>query len=300
VFGLSVQATLKITNTSLPDGTVGMPMTVPLTATGGIPPYIWKPQIAVNATDIGFLVDGNNNLVYNPQIAASTSVRLIVQDSETDPDSDLIDLPLTFLPAPLGTTTTLSASNPTAGTGQTVSLTAKVTVAGGATPFGVVTFYNGTASIGTATLGANGTATLQTSFSANGVYSITAAYGGNPSYKASTSVPPLTETVITPTVSASVSPGSLTIQAGNSGQLVITITPAGGYTGTINFSCGTLPASVSCAFAPPSLTIAAGSGPVIDTLTVKTSAPLTAMLRKSLDRITSGSLLAAATFWFPG
>jgi formylglycine-generating enzyme required for sulfatase activity len=49
-----------------------------------------------------------------------------------------------------------------------------------------VTFYNGTATLGTGTLSA-GVATLSTSFSTANTYSITATYGGNSTYAASTS-----------------------------------------------------------------------------------------------------------------
>jgi hypothetical protein len=182
-----------------------------------------------------------------------------------------------------------------------VTLTATVTVPGGGTPIGPVIFYNGTTSLGTANLNASGQATLQTSFATPGVYSITAAYGGNASYGVSTSSP-LTETVVTPTISATVNPTSLTVKPGSSGQLIITLTPAGDYTGTVSFSCGTLPVHVSCTFAPPSLAIAAGSGPVTDTLTVTTGAPSTSMLLKPRDGdgATSNSLSTAATFWMPG
>lgn len=51
---------------------------------------------------------------------------------------------------------------------------------------GTVTFYNGSTSLGTGTL-SSGVATLSTSFSTAGSYSITASYGGNSSYDASTS-----------------------------------------------------------------------------------------------------------------
>ena len=139
------------------------------------------------------------------------------------------------------------------------------------------------------------TAALQTSFAATGVFGITATYSGNGVDGPSTSTP-LMETVITPTVSASIAPSSLTIQSGKSGQLVITLTPDGGYTGTVNFSCGTLPPHVSCAFAPPSLTIAAGSGPVMDTLTVSTGAPLMARLRKPFGGVTSSGLFRRDSF----
>ena len=49
-----------------------------------------------------------------------------------------------------------------------------------------MTFYNGSTSLGTATL-SSGTATLTTSFGTAGSYSVTASYGGNTSYASSTS-----------------------------------------------------------------------------------------------------------------
>jgi hypothetical protein len=41
ILGLAVASTRQITNTSLPNGAVGTITTVPLTATGAIPPYTW-------------------------------------------------------------------------------------------------------------------------------------------------------------------------------------------------------------------------------------------------------------------
>jgi hypothetical protein len=78
---------------------------------------------------------------------------------------------------------------------------------------------------------------------------------------------------------ATLAPGTITVSSGASGTTTITITPVGGYTGTVTFSCGTLPEYVSCTFAPPSLTIAAGSGQVTDTLTINTSASKSAELQ---------------------
>jgi hypothetical protein len=240
-----------------------------------------------------------NVLEYNPIVAANSIVTLTVQDSENQFATATVNLPLTTLPAPLLTTTTLTSSNTTAGTGESVTFTAKVTPSAGLTPTGQVIFSNGTATLGTVALDANGSATLQTSFAATGVYSITATYSGNGVDAASTSSP-VTETVITPGVTAAFSPASLTIQPGSSGQLVITVTPTGGYTGTLQFTCGTLPAHVSCAFAPPSLTITAGGGPFTDTLTVSTNAPATAMLLEPRNGGTRNSLFTTTTFWLPG
>ena len=298
-FEVTVNSTLQLTVTSLPTGVVGVHMEVPLTATGGIPPYSWVVTANPDPEEIGLYIDGDV-LIYQPLIATTATVSLTVTDSEHQPRAAYVEviLPLTFLAAPLVTTTTLTSSNSVAGTGQSVTLTATVAIPSGATPTGPVTFFNGSSSLGMATLDANGHATLKTSFATPGVYSITAAYSGNGTDAASTSSP-LTETVVTPTITASVNPGSLTVQPGSSGQLVLTITPTGGYTGTINFSCGTLPAHVSCVFVPASLTIAAGSGPVTDTLTVSTGGQ-TGMMFGPRNAQTGSSAVLALTLCLPG
>jgi uncharacterized repeat protein (TIGR03803 family) len=310
-FGLAlqVQSTLQIVPPTqgdgmvgLPDGTVGVLTSVPLTATGGVPPYKWSVS-STPAANLGLTIVDGNVLQYFPAVAIYSMVTLTVSDSEQYPATNQLDVPLMTVPLGLPTTTTLTSSNAAAGTGESVTLTAKVTQSAGGIPAGQVTFSYATTTLGTAMLDANGNATLQTSFAATGVYNIIATYSGNGSYAPSVSNS-LTETVVTPGVTASVNPTSLSIQPGSSGQLIITITPAGGYTGTIDFSCGTLPAHVSCTFAPPTLALN-GAGPFTDTLTVSTNAAATAQLRipgvgGRLDGGKLDSLLAAALLWLPG
>jgi hypothetical protein len=84
-----------------------------------------------------------------------------------------------------------SSVNPSA-TGQPVTFTAGVT-GSGITPTGTVTFKDGAAVLGTGTLTA-GTASMTTSALAAGAHPITAVYGGDANYSASTSSV-LTQTV---------------------------------------------------------------------------------------------------------
>jgi len=305
-FGLAlqVQSTLQIVpptlgdgDPGLPDGTVGVLTSVPLMATGGIPPYKWSASSTPSANLDLAIVDGNV-LQYFPTAALYYMVTLTVADSEQFPPTPQVNVPLMTLPLALPTTTTLTSSNTTAGTGESVTFTAKVTQSAGAVPTGQVVFSYATTTLGTVTLDANGNATLQTSFAATGVYNVTASYSGNTTDAPSVSNS-LTETVVTPGVTASVNPTSLSIQPGSSGQLAITITPIGGYTGTIDFSCGTLPAHVSCTFAPPTLTLN-GAGPFTDTLTVSTNATATAQLRIPGESGRFDSLALAALLWLPG
>lgn len=173
--------------------------------------------------------------------------------------------------------TALTSSAASVAIGASVTLTATVTGSGG-TPTGTVTFLNGSTSLGTANLNGSGVATLNTSFSTAGTNSITAQYGGNATFKGSTSAA-LTETVVPPGISATVNPNPLIIKSGSSGTLTITLTPTGGYTGTVSFSCGTLPANASCTFAPTSVVITSSTTTATDVLTVNTTnAKTSAML----------------------
>jgi uncharacterized repeat protein (TIGR03803 family) len=294
---IQVERTLQISPITLPNGMVGVLTSVPLTATGGVPPYKWSVSSTPPA-NLGLTIVNGNVLQYDPAVALTANVTLTATDSEQFPDRADFDVLLTTVPLQLPTTTTLTSSNTTAGTGESVTFTAKVTQAAGGIPTGQVIFSYGTTTLGTVTLDANGNATLQTSFAAAGAYNVTASYGGSANYAPSTSSS-LTETVVTPGITATVNPVSLSVQPGSSGQLVITITPVGGYTGTIDLSCGTLPPHVSCTFVPPTLTIS-GAGPFTDTLTVNTGAAATAQLRNPSRGGRLDGLFLAAVLWLPG
>src|SRR5206468_956054 len=89
-----------------------------------------------------------------------------------------------------GATTTTFTTPPRSSTvGQAVTLTATVVTVAPATgvPTGTVTFRDGLTTIGTATLGANGSASIVVSTLAAGSHSLTAAYGGSANFLASTS-----------------------------------------------------------------------------------------------------------------
>jgi N-acetylneuraminic acid mutarotase len=85
--------------------------------------------------------------------------------------------------------------------------------------------------------------------------------------------------VVAPSYTLAANPSSLTIKSGSSGTTVITVTPTGGFTGTVNFSCGTLPTDVTCSFSPASVTVASGGTAPTTTLTVGTSGTASASLR---------------------
>jgi Bacterial Ig-like domain (group 3)/FG-GAP repeat len=96
------------------------------------------------------------------------------------------------------TTTALSASATSISVGQNVTFTA--TVSASSTPDGSVTFYDGTTALGTGTLNSSGVATYSTTSLAAGSHSITAAYGGNSTFAASTSAATTVTVAATPVV----------------------------------------------------------------------------------------------------
>jgi hypothetical protein len=84
-------------------------------------------------------------------------------------------------------TTTYLGGPTTAAAGQTLTYTASVSSVAGMANGGLVTFMDGTTTLGTATVSSSGYATFQTSALAVGSHSITAFYGGTSQLGTSTS-----------------------------------------------------------------------------------------------------------------
>lgn len=148
-----------------------------------------------------------------------------------------------------------SAPNPSTN-GQSVTFTATTTSTTAGTITGTTTFLDGATSLGTGTVGTNGVATFSTTSLSTATHSITAQYGGDTNYSASTSTA-LTQTVNAPVPDFSVSaaPTSLVISSSQPGVVTFSVTPLNGSTQTVAFSCGNVPSNVSCAFSAPSVTL---------------------------------------------
>ncbi|HWY68996.1 MAG TPA: Ig-like domain repeat protein, partial [Terriglobales bacterium] len=132
-------------------------------------------------------------------------------------------------------TTIASSLNPST-FGAAVTFTATVTSTGG-TPTGTVTFKDGTTTLGTGTL-TSGTATFNTSTLSSGPHSITALYGGDTNFQASTSSA-LSQTVNQASSATAVASSLNPSTFGAAVTFTATVTSSGGTpTGTVTFKDG--------------------------------------------------------------
>jgi len=112
--------------------------------------------------------------------------------------------------------------------------------------------------------------TTATSSSAPGTYPITVATGTLAAANYTFTLVNGTLTIQNSTFTLSLSPASLSIPSGNVGTTTVTITPSPGYAGTVNLSCGMVPANIVCTFTSPSLSVDP-SGPQSTLLTISTN-----------------------------
>jgi len=167
------------------------------------------------------------------------------------------------------------AANPSTGvtTAIPVALTATIgsnsNSATGTT--GTVTFFNGGAQIGipmtvtpsaAGNVGAGGTATLSTTFTTAGTKTITAQYNGDTNYVASAVSSPITVTVTQAQVgSFTVAESAVTLSSSTGAAVnsTVTVTPSGGFTGTVAVTAATSTPGVTCTPSPLNINVTAAS-----------------------------------------
>jgi hypothetical protein len=86
---------------------------------------------------------------------------------------------------------------------------------------------------------------------------------------------------------------------GQARQTTLTLTPTNYFNGTVQASCGTLPANVSCVFTPRAFNADGSGNPVSVTLTINTNGASPVVGAVSIPH-SHGDILAAAIFWLPG
>ena len=199
----------------------------------------------------------------------------------------------TLLPSSI--TLASNASTTLAGVNLVFTATVFTTVANTVGPTGTIAFYdtfNGSITkIGTGTLTPNGPNQSIANFSTTGLlagtHSIYAIYSGDTNFTTVTSSTlPISLTDYTVTMV----PQTLTVTAGQKGQVVVLVGGIGGFSGTVSFGC-TPPSSTetSCSYSPVTLN---GGGST--TMTIITAAATAATSTKS-SRLTPGNPWHLAT-----
>jgi hypothetical protein len=204
------------------------------------------------------VVQGNNNCTAGTTYCGTTTTGFTAAagyDQATGLGSvDLANLvsvwPANTAPL-LATTTSLSAASNTPDTSANDVVTIKVAEAGGSgVPTGTVnlsidgggTQYNNNGSTQSVAIDNSGSATYTANFATSGPHTIVARYAGDATHAPSTGSVVLT---VGGTGSGKgsftlgFSPSTLTITRGSQGNETLTVTPTGGYTGTVNLTYGT-------------------------------------------------------------
>ncbi len=160
--------------------------------------------------------------------------------------------------------------------------TGSVTLSNSALPAGVTAAFGTNPTTGTSSLTFTASATATTGTS---TVTITGTSG---TLSHTTSISLTVNAVATPDFSVSASPVSLTVKQGTSGSSTITVTPSGGFTGSVTLSNSTLPAGVTAAI---------GTNPTTGTSVLTFTASATATTGASTITVTgtSGTLTHTTT-----
>ena len=190
----------------------------------------------------------------------------------------------TLTVAQAGSTTSLSASSGSILAGEGVTLTATVVSATSGTPTGTVTFYDSGVELGTGVLSSGAASFTASSLSAGTTHALTAAYGGDTNFLASSTTASTPVAVATPGFNLTVSGASAqTVAQGSTASYQLTASPVNGsYPGTIGFAASGLPTGATVSFSPSS--IAANGGQQTVTATIVTAASAATKVAPVLGR----------------
>lgn len=241
-YSLTIAApTIAMTPTSLPNGTTGAAYSQTISASGGSGTYSYAVTAGTLPAGLA-LSAATGALAGTPTAAGASTFTITATDSVTAgpqaPYTGSQAFSLTVVQGTVNkasTSTGLTSSSNPAVLQSSITFTTTVSTASG-TPTGSVNFADGSSNLGSAALSA-GTAALSVSSLAVGTHSITASYGGDSNYAASTSNV-LSQTVVDFAVnpvagsggSGAGSGGSQTISPGGTAVYTLAITPTSGTT----------------------------------------------------------------------
>lgn len=285
------------TTLGVPSGTLRSGVAVALSAqvTGGTSPT-GSVSFLANGMLLGTApLSGNSaSLSTNGLPAGSDSLQAVYSGDDTnalsasDPQSANVAGPLVAS----ATSLALTSSNVTSATPASFSVSV-LGDSGTAIPTGSVTLTSGTASLGSATLAADGTATISATLS-SGTDSVQAVYSGDVTYQGSTSNPISVDVAPPPDFSFVGSPSSVPVSGKTPGSVTLTVTPQNGFNQSVSFSCGALPAGIACAFSPQTVTPSGNAVTTTMTLSLPTRSSRTTI---PLWRELGGGIMVCLLLW---
>jgi uncharacterized protein (TIGR03437 family) len=168
---IPVTAAPAIMTQSLPDGFTGVPYYQVLAATGGALQYTWK--VTAGALPPGLNLDSNSGVISGVPASAAGSPYSFTVSVDDGLAGSTKAFTIAIVNTALVSMTLASSANPSL-LGTALTLTAQVTPT---TLNGKVTFWDGTAQLGTGTL-QSGTALLKLTLRAPGTHQLRAQFGG--------------------------------------------------------------------------------------------------------------------------
>ncbi len=262
----AVAATTGVASTTLTVLEAGTAFT-PVAGTGGDAPltYSVSPSLPTGL----HMASATGTVSGTPSVAsASTTYTVTVTDANLAMATATFSLGV----AKQTTSTSVSATSTSITPTQTITLTATVAPAVSGTPTGTVTFFDNGTHLGSPVELTGSAAQLVVPGLLSGQHSITAVYGGDPNFSASTSAVAATVTVSTPDFTLNgLSVQSQNVIPGGVASYGFALAPlAGVYPAVVTFSVSGLPPGATASFSPASLSVNAGAQTV--TLTVRTTA----------------------------
>lgn len=292
-----IQAT---TNVRLASSNLSIVVTSPVTFTatvsgnGGVP----TGNIAFmdGATMLGSVaVNGSGVATYTTSaLAVGQHVIAAVYSGDAN-DAGSTSPAITQVVTAYGTQTTLATSATNLNTDQQLTLLSTTTSTSGNPVTGAITYMNGTTTLGTATVGASGAATLTITNPAAGSYNITAHYSGD-----SLNAPSVSNAVAVTITQATeftiqLNPTAVTIPTTHSTVIAINLASQNGFADKVALGCDSLPYSVTCNFSSNDVALNANGTTTVQ-LTVDTNSPLAAGAQAKNEMPGSHGMLAACLF----
>jgi hypothetical protein len=239
-------------------------LTATVTSANGIPTGSITFTDNGNSAATQALLNGASNFTYTGSLAQTHTITATYTPTGPFAASSAT---CSEVVTPLPTISVLAVSPSTSPYGSPVTLTATVspsTLPGPSTPTGLVTFYDGAASIAAVSLDSSRHAALTTATLTVGTHTLNAVYAGNSTYAASTSAAVL-ETInpLPADFAITLATPSITIRTQHHTTTTLTLASVNGFADSLTISCANLPQYLTCRPTPGTASLSANGSATV-------------------------------------